>query len=193
MDCGRLAGTCGWTVISAGLLLLIGSGCAPQPYLSGYAYAPRPAVAQVFRRGTQQSPPLTALATVIGIRRADPNRHAPAAVVIRLRFENNGPQTASFDPGTLELVTGTLQAFPRPAITPPTTIDLAAGQRADVNASFPFPPGTGPGQMDLNNLRLRWTVRVDNFPVPQTALFERAGPDYAPEAPGPYEPSDVAY
>jgi hypothetical protein len=44
--------------------------------------------------------------------------------------------------------------------------------------------------MNLNNLRLRWTVQVDNYPVPQTALFERTGGGYA--APPP-DSADYSY
>lgn len=189
MHRGRLVQLRGWTVAIAGLLAA-GAGCAESPYLSGYGYYPQPAVVQVIQRGNEQAPPVTVLASIIGVRRGDADKHTPPAVDVRLRFEDNGPASMSFDPSTLDLVTGTLFTFPRPAVSPPTPISLAAGQRAEVNASFPFPPNLTPGQIDLNNLRMRWVVRVANYPVPQTALFQRVGPGYAPEE--PYS-SDVAY
>lgn len=176
---GWLARRAGWVAATSGLVLL-GIGCAPaSPYLSGYSYVPQPAVAQVFHRGdTNQTPPLTVRVSIVGVRRADSKQHVPPAVVLRLRLENDGTKDASFDPGTLELVTGALHSFPRPQVSPPYVVSLPPGQRADVTATFPFPPGVSPEQFDMNNLRLRWTVRIDNYPVPQTALFERTGETY---------------
>lgn len=182
MPFARAVRAAGWVVGVFGLLGAVG-GCTQQPYLSDYNYEPKPAIAQVIKRGSEQSPPVTALATVIGVRRADSEHHTGPAVVVRLRFENNGPAEAEFDPSTLDLVTGMLRSFPPPVVSPPGVLRLSAGQRQEVTASFPFPPGTGPSQMDLSNLRLRWMVRVDNYPVPQTALFERLGDGYAPPPP----------
>lgn len=192
---GRMAALAvAWTIGIAGLLL-IGGGCAEPPYYSEYTFNPQPAVVQVFQRGDTKAPVATVLASITGIRRAETDHNRPPSIDLRLRFENNGQVPINFDPASLDLVTGTLFPFSRPMINPPTPIDLAPGQRAEVMASFPFPPNTTPDRLNLNNLRLRWTVRVSNYPVPQTALFERVGSGYAPAyAPAPegYN-SDVAY
>lgn len=180
--------------VALGLLLFAG-GCGSQTYVSGYSFYPQPAVVEVRQRGNSGQVPMTVLASVLGIRNPDSQRHTPYAVAIRLRLENNGPAQTLFDPGTLELVTGTLRPFPRPQVDPPTTLVLSAGQRQEVTAYFPLPPGTSPDQMNLSNLRLRWQMRVDNYSVPQTALFQRvAGPDpnyYSDTAPPP--PPDATY
>lgn len=180
-------------MIGLAALWAAGAGCAEQPYYSEYAFQPQPAVVQVFQRGDTKSPVATVLASVIGIHRGDADHGRPPTIDLRLRFENNGQAPITFDPSTLDLVTGTLFPFSRPRVNPPMPIDLPPGQRAEVTASFPFPPNTSPENLNLNNLRLRWMVRVNNFSVPQTALFERAGGAYAPAPPPPGYNSDVAY
>lgn len=184
-----------WAVVMVGSLFAL-TGCQNGPYLSDYAYQPRPGIYEVRKHGAeQQAPPLTALVTILGVRRADPDHHVGPSIDVRLRFESNGTEPVTFDPATLDLVTGTLRPFPRPYVTPPMSFDLASGQQQDVTASFPLPPNTSPDQMDLNQLRLRWVVHVAGFPVPQTALFERTGAGYdaGDYSPAPMPQSDVAY
>jgi len=171
-----------------GLLLAV-TGCASQPYESGVTFYPKPAVVRVVHSGPDEESPLAVLASIEGIRRADPDHNLPPAVVVKLKFENSGPSQITFDPGSLALETGSLRPFPRPQVQPPAIIDLAPGQRQEVTATFPLPPPGDTRAVDLGNLRLRWQVRIDNFAVAQTALFEeRAGGGSAPE----YS-SDVAY
>lgn len=193
-----------WRTGSAvGLLWIAGlaaammmGGCAPEPYLSDYSYQPSPGVYEVRRHGAeQQAPPVTVLVTVIGVRRPDPDHHVGSSVDLRMRFESNGSEQTTFDPASLELVTGTLQPFPRPYVTPPTPFELAAGQGQTVTLSVPFPPNAATGQMDLNELRLRWLVRVNGYPVSQTALFERigSGDGAAVYEPAPSTSFDLAF
>lgn len=175
---------------------LAGAGCESGPYLSAYSYQPRPGIYEVRKHGAeQQPPPLTAMVTILGVRRADAEHHVGPSVDVRLRFESNGAEPASFDPSSLSLVNGLLQPFPRPYVNPPSIVTLSSGQQADITASFPFPPNTTPEQMDLNELRLRWVVHVGGYPVPQTALFERVGAGYngSDYQAAPGSPSDVAY
>jgi hypothetical protein len=185
-----------WTIALAGLML-VGTGCQSGPYLSGYSYQPQPGVYDVRKHGAeQQASPLTAMVSVLGVRRADPDHNVPASVDLRLRFESNGTEPISFDPSTLELVTGSLRPFLRPSVSPPMPLQLSSGQQQTVTATFPFPPNSKPEQWDLNELRLRWVVQVAGFAVPQTALFERTGTgddngNYAPtQTP---TSSDLAY
>ena len=164
----------------AGLLLV--SGCSSSPYVSGYTYYPQPATVEVLRRGSNLPPPLSVLVSILGIHRGDPKHSIPYSVVVRMRFENIGQSRVSFDPRTLELVTGTLRSFPPPIVEPPQPVELAPGQRRELTAYFPFPPNTKASQMNLKNLRLRWEVKIDAYTVPQTALFERVERDeYYPE------------
>jgi hypothetical protein len=155
-----------------GLLLAV-AGCQQgQPYASGYSFYPQPVTVNVMHRGQGEETPLTTLASIMGVRRADPEHNVTGAVVARLTIENNGSASVTFDPASLQLVTGTLQSFPPPQVQPPITISIAPGQRQDVTAAFPLPPG-GPEQMSLNNLRLRWQVSIEGYSVPQSALFEQ--------------------
>ena len=169
-----------------GLLSAIGGCSSSSSYVDGFRYAPEPALVDVFRRGSNtqaQSPPLSVMVSIIGVRRADAKAGLPASVEVRLRMEANGPAHVTFDPHTLELVTGSLQPFGAPITQPPTSISLNPGQTQNVSAFFPFPPGTSYRTLILDTLRLRWLVQIDNQTVPQTAYFERASPLY-------YETSD---
>lgn len=176
---------------------LAGAGCETGPYLSAYSYQPRPVLFGVGKHGAeQQPPPLTGMVTILGVRRPDPDHHVGPSIDVRFQFESDGTQPISFDPSSVSLVNGMLQPLPRPYVNPPSPITLSQGQQAEVTATFPLPPNSKPEQLDLNELRLRWVVRVGGYPVVQTALFERvgagySGPDYQP-APAP-SPSDVAY
>jgi hypothetical protein len=155
-------------------LLLAMVGCAQQdPYIPGYSFYPQPATVNVMHRGPTEETPLTTLASVTGVRRADPEKNQGPAVVVRLQFQNNGATPVTFDPGTLELVNGELRPFPPPQVQPPHIIDILPGQRQEVTAAFPLPSGSDPQQMSLRNLRLRWQVKLDNYSIPQSALFEQ--------------------
>lgn len=187
----------GWLGLAALAGCLLGAGgCESGPYLSGYSYTPQPGVYEVRKHGAeQQPPPMTALVTIMGVRKGDPDHHVGPSIDVRMQFESNGSEQITFDPASLDLVTGRLQPFPRPYVTPPRAVELSSGQEQNVTASFPFPANTTPEQMDLNELRLRWVVRVAGYTVPQTGLFERTGDgytatEYAPTGP---PPGDVAY
>lgn len=166
-------------LLSISLLALLSAGCATGPYAVGYHYYPQPVTVNVIRRGGNQAPPLTVLVSILGVRNPDAERHIPYSVAVRMRFEDLGPSRVSFDPRSLDLVTGMLRAFSPPITNPPQAIELSPGQRQEVTAYFPFPPGTKASQMDMRNLRLRWEVKIDDYPVQQTALFERV--DSAPD------------
>jgi hypothetical protein len=170
--------------------LLVAGGCASSsgPWEEGYTFYPQPATINVRRAGTNQPPQVTVLVTILGVRNADPKAYVPYSVAARMRFDNVGQSRISFEPSSLELVTGTLVSFPPPVLEPPQPFELAPGERRELTAYFPFPPQTKASQMSLQNLRLRWESKIDGVSVPQTAIFNRVeGP--AP----PSTPSDVAY
>jgi hypothetical protein len=174
------------------LASLIG-GCAQTIYDSDYTFVPQPAVIDIVRRdsgGAGQA--LTVLATVSGVRNADESRRLPRSVEVRLRFENNGTVGVHFDPNSLDLVTGSLRGFEPPELVPPRVLDLAPGERTSITAYFPFPRNDS-GPIDLQNLRLRWQVKIGDEIVPQTAIFRRVegggGYDAQPQTPE----SPVAY
>ena len=160
------------------LFLMTAAGCAaPPPYLPGFRYTPEPALV-VVPQPEKQEPTLTVMASVVGIRRGDPGAKIPPAVEIRLRFENNGPVPVSFEPRTLDLVTGSLQDFQPVETRPSQPFQLATGQSQTISAFFPFSQGLHPGMMSLDALRLRWHVTIDGQPVMQTVNFYRAAPMY---------------
>ena len=163
----------------ASRFLISSVGCAPPPpYLRGYRFAPEPALAVMFKPGTQ-TPALSVLTSVIGIRRGNPDSAIPPAVEIRMRFENTGQEAATFDPKSLVLVTGSLQSFTcsRRCIRR-NFFQIAPGQTQTASVFFPFPPGMNPRMMSLDALRLRWQVTIEEKPYLQTVVFERASPLY---------------
>ena len=164
--------------------LFLLAGCSPQPYVPGYAFYPQPAMLDVLHptAGGAQQTPLTVYVSILGVRRADAHHHVPHSVAVRMRLENNGPGNVRFDPRTLQLVTGTLRSFDAPQVYPAEVIRLSPGQQKVVNALFPFPPNTSERDFNLNNLRLRWQVEINNGAIPQTAFFERIGLVYATDS-----------
>jgi hypothetical protein len=132
----------GWRVlvaISAGLLFI--AGCSNSPYESGYSYFPQPATVDVRRVGSNQPSPLTVLVTVLGVRQGDPKHDIPYSVAVRMRFENIGQSRITFDPHTLELVTGTLRPFPPPILEPPQPFELASRPAPRSRCLFSLPAG----------------------------------------------------
>jgi hypothetical protein len=159
------------------MLMLIMSvpGCKSQPYEPGVYYEPQPALVEVVHRaaGQPQEAPLTVLASVRGIRRADQKVGIPTSAEIRLRLENHGPSHVEFDPGSLELTTGALRNFPPPRVQPPAPVELSPGQNQAITADFPLSGGLDEGSAELDHLRLRWRVTINGQAVPQTVLFVR--------------------
>jgi hypothetical protein len=161
-----------WGVL---VLAAITGGCGLQAYESGVYYEPQPALVEVVHHAASQPQlvPLTVLASVRGIRRADPKAGIPESVEVRLRLENHGPSHVEFDPGSLELTTGALRNFPAPRVQPPTPVGLSPGQTQTITGDFPLPGGLDQRSAELDHLRLRWRVTINGQPVPQTALFVR--------------------
>ena len=178
----------GWRPLAIGLwaAFLLACGCSSSE--PTYTFYPQPATVNIRRVGVNQPPQVTVLVTVLGVRNADPRAYVPYSVAIRMRFDNVGQSRVSFEPSSLELVTGTLVAFPPPVLEPPQPFELAPGERRDLTAYFPFPPNTQASQMDLQNLRLRWDTKIDGVNVPQSAVFNRIE---GPAQPAP--DSNVAY
>jgi hypothetical protein len=157
--------------------LMLAGGCSP--YVDDYQFQPRPALAEV-RSGTTQNAlaPVTALASVIGVRYADQKEGLPDCVEIRVRLEATGSESVTFDPRTLELTNGTLLIFPTPIIKPAAPITLGPTQSAVVTGYFPFPTGYTYITSDLATLQLRWLVQVNGQTVRQLAYFSRVVPAY---------------
>ena len=158
-------------VVTGGLALLLLIGCTA--YVGAYQYMPRPMLAEVPATQPGQNPPLTVLASVIGVRRADKDQGIPESVHVRLRVENNGPGMVNFNPASLELTSGALIRFP-PALTRPVqTVAVVPAQAAVFDAYFPFPAGQSYDTTDLGALQLRWQVQIAGQVVGQVVYFHR--------------------
>lgn len=155
--------------ILAPVLLMFAGGCST--YVEGYHYVPRPAVALVPATQPSQPPPVATIVSVMGIHRAQ--KDIPESVEVRLRLENNGPETVVFDPRTMQLLDGGLMEMPPPILRPPTPVTIGPNQSVVVGAFFPFPPGRSYKNSDLETLQLRWRVQVGSMDVPQDADFRR--------------------
>lgn len=168
------------------LSVLLGTGCHQGQTTTRMYYEPQPALVEVLNRsaGASQQVPLTVLASVQGVRSANASTGQPATLEVRMRFENHGPATVLFDPGSLQLVTGALRSFPPPRASPPTPVQIPAAQSQTVSAAFPLPAGLSIKSPELDHLRLRWNVTINGQSVPQTALFVRDNEsDYASNDP----------
>lgn len=182
------------TFFSLGLLVLI-SGCSP--YVEGFRYAPRPAVADVRLATTQPNQraqsPVTAYAAIIGIRREDKRQHIPLSVSVRLRLDNHGPQEVVFDPHTLDLTDAQLLRFPPPIGVPPQPVTIPPEQSFTLQAYFPFPFGLSYDNSGMENLQLHWTVQIDGQVVPQNASFHRVHNYYMYDPYWDYPPGPFFY
>lgn len=152
------------------LLALLG-GCSP--YVDGFDFAPYPALAEVPPVPPQSGPPLSAYASVMGVRRADQHQGIPTSVQVRLRLDNNGPDSVQFDPRTLQLTNGALMRFPPPFVYPPQPVTFGPQQSILVDAYFPFPPGHSYDDTDLQSLQAHWQVRIGQRSVGQVVFFRR--------------------
>lgn len=173
----------------AGLLVCVVSlfsivGCSQ--YDDDYQYAPRPAIADIPATQPQSPPPVSANATIIGVRYADEDNHIPASIEVRLEIDNNGPDAVVFDPMSMELRNSQLVRLGPPIVKPPTPVTLNPSQSALVSAYFPFPAGSSYDTIDMSTFQLRWYVQLDSKSVGQAANFTRVWAPYYGPGPGPY-------
>jgi hypothetical protein len=170
-------------IVSLLILASLG-GCSP--YLDDFQYSPHPAVAEIRSTSGQQSPALSAMASIIGVHRDDRRVDIPESIEVRLRLENNGTETVVFDPHTLELTNTQLLAFPAPVVRAPSQITLNAMQGATLTAFFPLPQHLQAG--DLDALMLRWVIQIGGQKLSQSVNFRRVYPRVYYDEPywGPY-------
>lgn len=161
-------------------------GCSP--YVGDYQYYPRPALAEIPSTQPQaEPPPLSVLASIVGVRYEDRGANLPSSVEVRLQVENNSEQPAIFEAGSLALINGELLTFGPPILFPPATrIQLQPMQQMTMTAFFPFPPGRSYVNTDLNSFQLQWTATVEGRRVKQVVYFRRIAPVY-------YRPYDPYY
>jgi hypothetical protein len=171
-------------VILSAFCLMAVVGCSQ--YDDEYQYSPRPVTASIPATQPQDPPPVTVMATVVGLRYGDEDNHLPQSIEVRLQMDNNGPDTVVFDPASMQLRTGQLVLLGAPIVRPPTAITLSPSQSAYLSAYFAFPAGVSYVAMDLNSLQLRWSVQIGSRPVGQVVYFTRIWAPYYGPGPGPY-------
>ena len=161
------------------LTLLVAAGLAGgcSVYDSRYFFDPAPADVASARPGAEEAPART-LVSVLGVRRPDKESDLPAGVEVRLRVDNTSPYRVLFDSSTLVLFSAGLDRFPDPIRHPADPVDLGPGDSAVVDASFPFPDGRTPSDMDLSGLNVRWTLVIDGQPVTSSTGFSRQPTGY---------------
>jgi len=160
------------SVLLAASFIALLAGCSQYNY--DYQYAPRPAIANIPSPNTQQStPPVAVQISVIGVRYDDSRDNIPPSVEIRLRMDNNGPNTVTFDPHSLSLVNGELMQFMPPIVQPPQAATLPPATSTVYSAFFPFPTGHSYYDIDMESLQLRWLLQLDGKKVGQIVDFHR--------------------
>jgi hypothetical protein len=165
-----------WFRSIAPFALSLMAGCSA--YVSDFEYVPHPALAEVTPAPPDRTPPVSAFATIIGVHRSDHDEDIPQSVEVRLRLENNGPHTITFDPQSLQLSTGDLLDFDPPIVRPAHELTLAPSDTAIVDAYFPFPPRRSYDNVDMRSLELRWHVQIDGSTVGQLVSFRRIYPNH---------------
>src|SRR5271168_246956 len=137
-------------VMLCGLMLMGVIGCSQ--YDDDYQFTPRPVTAQI--PGTQPSdpPPVTTNVTIVGVRYNDSDNHIPPSIEFRMQMDNDSYQNVTFDPMSMQLISGQLVRFPPPIVRPSTPINIGPGQSAYITAYFPFPVGSSQDNMDLSSL-----------------------------------------
>ncbi|HSV13888.1 MAG TPA: hypothetical protein VLI90_06485, partial [Tepidisphaeraceae bacterium] len=103
----------------------------------------------------------------------------PPSVEINFQLNNDGSQTVTFDPHTIQLSDAGLTRFDPPIVRPeqpPITLDPA--QSTTITAYFPFPPGRTADNMEMSSLQLRWNVHIGDRSVSQTVFFRQSSPTY---------------
>jgi hypothetical protein len=175
-------------------LLMLMVGCGPSsPYVSGYYYDPHPLVAALPTTQPSQPPPVSAYATIIGIRLPDEAQHIPLSMEVRLRIDDNSPDPVTLDPRSMDLSTGDLVRFDPAITTPMAPVTINPGESAMITAEFPFPPGSTYSQFNLEALQWRWALQVGPQHVDQVADFKQVvEPNYGPYY-YPYYPSVYFY
>jgi hypothetical protein len=156
-------------------VLVFAGGCSV--YLD-YRFVPRPAYAQAPTTQPTDQPAVTGYATIVGVRRDDPDDHIPASVEVRLQVQNNAPKPVVFDPRSMQLVTGQVMKFAPPMLNGQQAITLLPGAAATVNTYFPFPAGYTGENTDLDSLQLVWQVLVAGQPTTLSVNFHRWEPHY---------------
>jgi hypothetical protein len=147
--------------------------CGCSSYVGDFQYVPHPALAEIPPNPPDKDPPVSAFASVMGVHRADRDEDIPQAVEVRFRLENNGPHTVTFDPQSLELMTGDLLGFDPPIVHPAHPVTISPSDVVMVDAFFPFPPGHSYHDTDMDSLQLRWREQIDQSPVSQSTSFRR--------------------
>jgi len=158
----------------------LASSCGSTWY--AHRFVPAPLEAQVGVDGDSSAQART-LVTIRGIRRASASAGRPAQVEVRLRLENLGSTPAVLDLSDLSLVTSDLESFGPAVVEPPTADPVAAGEYAIWDVSFPLPAGRSLGELDLQGVNLKWSVRFGDVRVTTGATFQRRWPG---DGYGPY-------
>ncbi|HUB24307.1 MAG TPA: hypothetical protein VL992_02680 [Tepidisphaeraceae bacterium] len=175
-------------------LLMLAVGCGPSsPYVSGYYYDPHPLVASLPTTQPSEPPPVSAYATIVGIRLPDDKLHLPLSMEVRLRIDDNSPDPVTLDPRSMDLSTGDLVRFDPAIVNPMTPVTINPGESAMITAEFPFPPGMTYSQINLEDLQWRWVLYVGPQRVDQVANFKQVVEPTYYGGPYYYGPSVYVY
>lgn len=149
----------------AGLLLL--GGCAA--YSKHYRFTPELVETEAAVPGEDDAL-VRVLASVRGVRPANPEKQIGRSVEVRVRVENRADAPATLSAAGLELVSGDLQSFARPHVEPEGESRIPPGGSMLLTAWFPLPEN-GPDDVDLRSLILNWTVHVGGEALSRSATF----------------------
>ncbi len=158
-------------------------------------FTPTPAEA-VVQEADGAEPVARILMSVRGAERPGGDPEADFEMIVRLRVENESAEPLTLALDRFLLLDAALEAFGRPRVLPPQddapTVDadaladgVAPGAFALLELAFPFPPGRGPGDLNLSGLNLRGAVVLGDTELPVGATFART-PRVVYREPWPY-------
>jgi hypothetical protein len=157
------------------------SACASSRYFDA-RYAPTPADIPVTSEKVPGSQ-IRALASIVGVARADQSRGTPVQVEVRLRLENLGTVDGKLAQEGLSLVSGNLFGFEPGRTATGGDVEVPAGQTRIVDVVFSAPPDKPIEALDWEALNLRFTVWFGERWVAPSSTFTRVyyGPSSEPQ------------
>jgi len=155
-----------WITVLIVLMLL--AGCAT--HSARYRYQPHPVELIESTEGTRAA---RAMVSIVGLRLKDREADTPAGMDLAVRLENIDADRVTFDPASLQLLTGELRPFANAIVEPAEPVELARGESANFRALFPLTAEVNATNADFDGLNVRLTMTVDGERVTRSATFER--------------------
>jgi len=143
------------------------SACTTSRYRDA-RYTPAPIELEVASSAVAGSQ-VRALATVLGIARADSRAGHGEQVEVRLRLENLGNVAARLETDSLSLVSADLVPFAAAVVAPGVDTAVPPGENRTIDVAFPV----SAAERDWNGMNLRFALSFGDARATAGATFQR--------------------